>query len=146
MRFPAELVPGWSGWAAEADPDGIIADAETFMRYLVVLRLAVSAPEVPEALAGLVASVDERLSGWGEEVAALVAACAAELDLEQGSNRVHPGPVSGYVRDHSGCSRTRVHRVVVVRDSRCAARMAGSALPRRGARGCLLLARRMTAP
>lgn len=77
-----EFVPGWRGWRLQADPDGLLADVETFSRYLAMLRLATRAEDVPPAFAALVESVDARLTGWGEEVAALVSACAAEMCLE----------------------------------------------------------------
>jgi hypothetical protein len=58
--------------ADEADPDGVIADAETFARYLALLHLAVQVAQVPGPFAVLVTSVADRLAGWSEEVAALV--------------------------------------------------------------------------
>lgn len=67
----ADLVPGWPGWTTEADPDGLIGDVDTFVRYLALLHLAVQAAPVPEPFAVLVASVAERFTGWGEEVSAL---------------------------------------------------------------------------
>jgi hypothetical protein len=69
----ADLVPGWEGREFEADPEGVAADVDTFMRYLTLLHHAAQAAPVPEPFAVLVASVAERLTGWGEEAAALVA-------------------------------------------------------------------------
>lgn len=77
----AELVPGWDAWASEADPDGLLADVGTFVRYVALLNLAVRAATVPSPFAHLVESVAERLRGWGEEASALVAACAEEWKL-----------------------------------------------------------------
>jgi hypothetical protein len=68
----AELVPGSPGYEDKVDPEGIIAEAETFARYLTLLRLAVQAAQVPASFAVLTASAAERLAGWGDEVAALV--------------------------------------------------------------------------
>lgn len=70
----AELVPGWSDWAAEADPDGLVGEVETFVRYLALLHSAVQAAPVPEPFAMLVVSVADRFTGWGTEVSALVTA------------------------------------------------------------------------
>ena len=70
----AALVPGWSGWAVEADPDAVVGDVETFVRYLTLVHLAVQAAPVPEPFAALVASVAHRFTGWGAEVSALVVA------------------------------------------------------------------------
>jgi hypothetical protein len=77
----AELVPGWDGWASEADPDGLLADLGTFVRYVALLNLAVRAATVPAPFVQLVESVAERLRGWEEEASALVAACADEWKL-----------------------------------------------------------------
>lgn len=77
----ADLVPGWDAWASEADPDGLLADVGTFVRYVAVLSLAVRAAPVPAPFAELVKSVADRLRGWGEEASALVAACAEEWEL-----------------------------------------------------------------
>jgi hypothetical protein len=73
----ADLVPGGEGWEAEADPDGVAGDVDVFVRYLALLQLAVQSAPVPEPFAVLVASVAERLRGWGDEVAALVSAWSA---------------------------------------------------------------------
>jgi hypothetical protein len=67
-----DLVPGWEGWANEADPDGVLGDVDTFERYLALLNLAARVAEVPERFAALVASVAERVSGLGAEVAGMV--------------------------------------------------------------------------
>jgi hypothetical protein len=81
----AELVPGWEGWETEADPEGVAADVDTFMRYLTILHHAAQTGPVPEQFAVLVVSVAERLSGWGKEVAALVAR------VWEGTNRARAG-------------------------------------------------------
>jgi hypothetical protein len=70
----AALVPGWTGWAVEADPDAVVGDVETFVRYLALVDLAVQAAPVPEPFAAQVASVAQRFTGWGTEVSALVVA------------------------------------------------------------------------
>jgi hypothetical protein len=70
----AELVPGWPGWAAEADPDGLLGEVDTFVRYLALLHWAVQAAPVPEPFAMLVVSVADRFTGWDSEVLALVTA------------------------------------------------------------------------
>jgi hypothetical protein len=77
----ADLVPGWDGWASEADPDGLLADVGMFVRYVALLNLAVRQATVPAPFTELVESVAERLRGWGDEVSALVAACAEEWKL-----------------------------------------------------------------
>lgn len=77
----ADLVPGWDAWASEADPDGLLADVATFVRYVAVLSLAVRVAPVPAPFAELVESAAVRLRGWGEEASALVAACAEEWKL-----------------------------------------------------------------
>ncbi|HEX2079863.1 MAG TPA: hypothetical protein VHG08_19255 [Longimicrobium sp.] len=76
----AELVPGKAGWEAEADPEGVESEIDEFMRYMTVLRLAVQAGGVPDAFRALVVSVAERLAGWGDELAAVVAAWGTELE------------------------------------------------------------------
>jgi hypothetical protein len=70
----AALVPGWAGWAVEADPDAVVGDVETFVRYLTLVHLAVQAAPVPEPFAAMVASVAHRFTGWGAEVSTLVVA------------------------------------------------------------------------
>lgn len=77
----AELVPGWEAWASEADPDGLLADVATFVRYVAVLNLAVRAAPVPAPFTARVESAAARLRGWDEEVSALIAACAGEWEL-----------------------------------------------------------------
>jgi hypothetical protein len=74
----AELVPGWEGWEKAADPEGAIADAGAFMRYLTLLHWAAQTAPVPEPFAVLVASVAERLDGWGAQVQAQVVAMWGE--------------------------------------------------------------------
>lgn len=74
----ADLVPGWEGWELEADPEGVAADTDAFMRYLALLHHAAQSAPVPEPFAVLVASVAERLTGWGAQVKALVAATWSE--------------------------------------------------------------------
>src|SRR5687767_6150510 len=44
----ADLVPGWEGWELEADPEGVAAETDTFMRYLTLLHHAAQAAPVPE--------------------------------------------------------------------------------------------------
>jgi hypothetical protein len=70
----ADLVPGWEGWESEADPDGVLADVDTFERYLTILNLAVRAAPAPEAFPALVASVENRVTGLSQEVTVLVSA------------------------------------------------------------------------
>lgn len=77
----AELVPGWDRWAWEADPDGLLADIATFVRYVAVLSLAVRAAAVPAPFAQMVETAAERLRGWDQEASALVAACAEDWKL-----------------------------------------------------------------
>jgi hypothetical protein len=67
-----ELVPGLTD-EDDPDPEGVIADTETFARYLTLIRLAVQVAKVPGPFAVLVTSAAERLAGWAEDVAALVA-------------------------------------------------------------------------
>jgi hypothetical protein len=76
----AELVPGKTGWEAEADPEGVEGEIDEFRRYMTVLRLAVQANGVPDAFRAVVLSVAERLAGWGDELAAVVAAWGTELE------------------------------------------------------------------
>ena len=78
----AALVPGWPGWAAEADPDGLIGDVDTFVRYLALLHLAVQAAPVPEQFAALVTSVAERFTGWGYEVSGLATTVWPLIEVE----------------------------------------------------------------
>lgn len=78
----ADLVPGRERWESEADPEGVAADVDTFIRYLTLLHHAAQTAPVPEPFAVLVASVAERLSGWGAQVQALIAVTWDALGLE----------------------------------------------------------------
>ncbi|HEX6372026.1 MAG TPA: hypothetical protein VF006_24085 [Longimicrobium sp.] len=72
----ADLVPGWDGWAAEADPADLDGWTELFSRYLAVFRLACVGGDVPEPFRALGVSVVEVLesSRWTDELSALLAA------------------------------------------------------------------------
>jgi hypothetical protein len=75
----ADLVPGWSGWEAEADPADAIGWAESLRGNLAVFRLACSTAEVPEQFRTLGLSVARTLeAGWCEQLSALLGA-AGEL-------------------------------------------------------------------
>jgi hypothetical protein len=73
-----DLVPGGDRWEAEADPDDVAGDVDTFVRYLALLHYAAGTAPVPEPFAVLVSSVAERLRGWSDEVVPLVTACAGD--------------------------------------------------------------------
>lgn len=77
----ANLVPGWANWDTEADPEGLIADIEMFVRYLTLLHLSVQVAPVPEEFATLTTSIYNRLAGWGDELAALTAASGSKLGI-----------------------------------------------------------------
>ena len=78
-RLP-RVVPGWSGWEAEADPADATGWAESLRGNLAVFRLACFAADVPEQFRTLGLSVARTLEtgGWCEQLSALLGA-AGEL-------------------------------------------------------------------
>lgn len=70
----ADLVPGWPGWEAEADPADVEGWAESFGRNLAVFRLACAGADVPEPFRQLGLSVARVLEtgGWPEQLSALL--------------------------------------------------------------------------
>jgi hypothetical protein len=70
----AALVPGYAGWASEADPDEVDGDLDTFRRYFTVLRYAAEAMPAPVELRDAVRAAALGLAGWCTELAVLVAA------------------------------------------------------------------------
>lgn len=76
----ADLVPGWPGWEAEADPAEAIGWAESLRGNLAVFRLACFAADVPEPFrtVGLTVARTLESGGWCEQLSALLGA-AGEL-------------------------------------------------------------------
>jgi hypothetical protein len=76
----ADLVPGWPGWEAEADPADAIGWTESLRGNLAVFRLACTAADVPEQFRTLGLSVARTMEagGWCEQLSALLSA-AGEL-------------------------------------------------------------------
>lgn len=65
----ADLVPGWEGWAAAADPGGIDGYVSCFVRYLGVFRLTV--PSLPYKVEGLEEFCPD-MREWGDELCRLL--------------------------------------------------------------------------
>lgn len=76
----ADLVPGWPGWEAEADPGDVTGWTDALRGSLAVFRLACTTADVPEPFRTLGLSVVRTLEagGWCEELSALLGA-AGEL-------------------------------------------------------------------
>ena len=72
----ADLVPGWTGWEAEADPADVDGWVESFRRYLSVLRLGSERTDVPFAFGLLVRQVAVAFEQehWDRHLSALLAA------------------------------------------------------------------------
>jgi hypothetical protein len=71
----ADLVPGWSHWAEEADPSDVDGWAEAFLRDLKILRLACEGGMVPKQFRELVASAAAEMDGgWCRLLSALLGA------------------------------------------------------------------------
>lgn len=70
----ADIVPGWPGWEAEADPAEVEGWTETFGRNLAVFRLACACADVPEPFHHLALSVAGVMESgrWCEEMCALL--------------------------------------------------------------------------
>jgi hypothetical protein len=75
----ADVVPGWPGWEAEADPADVEGWGESFGRNLAVLRLACTGADVPEPFRDLALAVVGELetSGWPAQLSALLSPVAA---------------------------------------------------------------------
>ena len=72
----ADLVPGWPGWEAEADPIDVEGYFGTFRRYLSVLRFASERADVPFAFGLLVRQATRAFEqeGWDQHLSSLLAA------------------------------------------------------------------------
>lgn len=70
----ADVVPGWPGWEAEADPADVDGWAESFGRNLAVFRLACAGADIPEPFRRLALSVARVLETgrWSEQLSALL--------------------------------------------------------------------------
>jgi hypothetical protein len=74
-----DVVPGWPGWEAEADPADVEGWAESFGRNLAVFRLACAGADVPEPFRRLALSVVRGLEAgrWSGQLPALLGPVAA---------------------------------------------------------------------
>lgn len=70
----ADVVPGWPGWEAEADPADVEGWAESFGRNLAVFRLACAGADIPEPFRRLALSVARVLERgeWPKQLSALL--------------------------------------------------------------------------
>lgn len=70
----ADVVPGWPGWEAEADPAEVDGWTESFGRNMAVFRLACAGADIPEPFRHLALSVARVLEtgGWAEQLSALL--------------------------------------------------------------------------
>lgn len=70
----ADLVPGWPGWEAKADPTDVAGCADSFEWNLAVFRLACAGADVPEPFRRLALSVARVLETgeWSEQLSALL--------------------------------------------------------------------------
>lgn len=62
------MIPAGPGWAEEADPSEMHADAELLVRYLAVGGMAAEHPAIPDSARRLFADVEDALRDWETNV------------------------------------------------------------------------------